>query len=212
MSTDAIRKLISDAVDQESRSDELLHSLEQRLPSLQERLHLPDSEPLPALVEFIRRYIQYVPEFIDSLHTQSRGNGNEALVTPFLHMAEDFFLAPPQELATDHGLQALLDEAFLAQRLIEELNDRHLITQHSHLVPVDMTRANIIVHHLLGDALANSLDQLVEQSVSRLLGPERLFSEPGSSGSCESGQQQRELPCMSREVAIDLRLNGGGQV
>ena len=45
---------------------------------------------------------------------------------PFLDTAEDYFLNPPQHLPADGGLEALLDEAFLAHRLLEEVNDHHI--------------------------------------------------------------------------------------
>ncbi|HEY6130583.1 MAG TPA: hypothetical protein VIV27_01125, partial [Halioglobus sp.] len=79
---------------------------------------------------------------------------------------------------------ALLDEAFLAHRLLEEVNDRHIRHLQRPLLLLDMTEANIIVHHLLGDAFANRLEQLVQFTAAQLLHLEHLWekvrTQPGT--------------------------------
>jgi hypothetical protein len=90
-------------------------------------------------------------------------------------MAEDYFLQPPEELPGDGGLEALLDEAFLAHRLLEEVNDHHIRHMQRPLLPIDMTEANIIVHHLLGDSFATRLEQLVQFTAAQLLEREHLW-------------------------------------
>ena len=92
-------------------------------------------------------------------------------------MAEDYFLAPPEELPSDSGLEALLDEAFLAHRLLEEVNDHHIRHLQRPLLPVDMTEANIIVHHLLGDTFATRLEQLVQFTAAQILEREHVWEK-----------------------------------
>ncbi len=206
MGTQSIRRIIADARLQEHSTGQLLSFFVGQLPQLRERLVLPETDAAPQLVHFVQRYIDYVPEFIDSARATSAELGVDAYVNPFLNMAEDFFLAPPEGLAGEGGLRDLLDEAFLAQRLIEEVNDRHLIYYQRPLLPLDMTRANVIVHHLIGDQPANRLDALVEHTVKRLVDREYLF-DPGAELPEELSRAQWEkLPCLSRDAAIDLRL------
>jgi hypothetical protein len=125
-----------------------------------------------------------VPGCILLVTAVSKGMGFYDYAAPFLDMAEDYFLHPPENLPAQSGLEALLDEAFLAHRLLEEVNDHHIRHLQRPLLPVDMTEANIIVHHLLGDELANQLDELVHQTASQLLEREyvwaRVRSLPGS--------------------------------
>ena len=213
MGTQEIRQIIADARQYEQRSHELLGRFEEQLPVLRQQLLLPDENPAAALVEFVEQYIEYVPEFIENLGRVSRDSGIEDDVAPFLHMAEDFFLAPPEGVGGIPGLPGILDEAFLAQRLIEEVNDRHILAHREPLLPVDMTRANIIVHHLIGDQLANRLDALVEHSVVQLIDAERLFANIDGAGIEEGSLLERwqALPCASRSVAIDLRLRTGDE-
>ena len=146
MGTDSIRSIIAAAIEQEVQLGTLESEFLQRLPELGSYLQLPPQSPAKALVAFVVRYIEYVPDFIETVSRRGAELDLSTSVNPFLHMAEDFFLAPPEDLGENSGLKALMDEAFLAQRLIEELNDRHIQLKRTQLMPVDMTRANIIVH------------------------------------------------------------------
>jgi hypothetical protein len=213
MGVDSIRQIIAAAKQQERQTQALRRHFEQQLEQLGQQLLLPAEQPVEALVAFVERYIDYVPEFIDSVMLRSREYGLQESVAPFINMAEDFFLAPPEELGESPDLLSLLDEAFLAQRLIEEVNDRHIQLHRTPLLPVDMTRANIIVQHLIGDALANRLDGLVQQAVSMLVDHNRLFEALGKDSNSEISMlaMWQGLPCLSRATSIELRLDGATQ-
>lgn len=207
MGTDSIRQIIAAARQHEQSSAALQEHFNGQLPLLGAQLQLPATGAAEALVNFVGQYIDYVPEFIESVSRLSIENGVEQSVAPFLHMAEDFFLAPPQSLGENPGLKGLLDEAFLAQRLIEEVNDRHIRYRRMPLLPVDMTRANIIVHHLIGDAPANRLNELVEQSAALLVDRQHLFENfHVLEGETSLLDMWQGLPCLSRDASIDLRL------
>lgn len=201
-----IRQVIAEAVAREARTGALRRYFERRMKALMAKLELPEQNPLDALVEFTRKYIEYVPEFLDQVAGRARAAGLEKQVAPFLHMAEDFFLAPPDDLEGESDLHALLDEAFLAQRLIEEVNDRLLRSSGRPLVNVDMTRANIIAHHLVGEPLATRLELLVDRSMGMVGRSDDLFAGTVPADAAE--KTSAELPCMSREIAVGLRLQG----
>jgi hypothetical protein len=206
MGTNTIRSIIAAAMLQEKQTRALHGDFSQQLPRLRERLLLPEINAAAQLVNFVEQYIAYVPVFIDNVTRISKDLGVYPYVSPFLHMAEDFFLAPPEQLEQEVGLRALLDEAFLAQRLIEEVNDLHIRHYHSPLLPLDMTRANVIVHHLIGDQLANRLDGLVEHTAQRLVVREHLFQRNPVMPEQMCAERWRELPCLSRDADVDLRL------
>lgn len=208
MGTDQIRAIIAAAKLHEQKTGELQGHFQTQLEQLRERLLLPETEAATHLLHFVEKYIDYVPVFIDSVSKICRETGKNRYVSPFLHIAEDYFLTPPTELEQIRGLQGLMDAAFLAQRLIEEVNDRHIQHQRTPLVPIDMTRANIIVHHLIGDRLANRLDGLVEHTVYRLVDREHLFERDQYVDFNEewTPEQWQTLPCLSRDALVDLRL------
>jgi hypothetical protein len=186
MDEPGIRETIDAALASETRSHLLRGGLERRLPELQVRLLLPDEAPVDALMLFISRYVQSVPSCLRLVTAVSKRLGFFEYAAPFLHMAEDYFLQPPEEFPQDGGLKALLDEAFLAHRLLEEVNDHHIRHMQRPLLPGDMTEANIIVHHLLGDELASRIEGLVQFTASGLMGREHVWESvrdlPGISG------------------------------
>ena len=184
MASTGIRETISAALRSESETGRLRQRLDDRIPQLRESLLLPEDSPVDALMAFITDYVESVPGCLSLVTAVSKRLGFHDYAAPFLHMAEDYFLQPPEELPKDGGLEALLDEAFLAHRLLEEVNDHHIRHLQRPLLPLDMTEANIIVHHLLGDAFATRLEQLVQFTASQLLEREhvweRVRSLPGT--------------------------------
>jgi hypothetical protein len=172
-----LKRMIDTAVRNESSHQQLRRHLERELPRLRQWLILPEQQPLSALLQFVTRYIQSVPTSISLITSVSRRLGCYEYTAPFLHMAQDYFVSPPDDIAPNEGLQALLDEAFLAHRLLEEVNDRHRAQLQRTLLPVDMTESNVIVHHLVGDPLATRLEHLVQFAVDRLMQPPDLWQK-----------------------------------
>jgi hypothetical protein len=175
MSISEIRETIAAAHRHERATGQLRGYLQQRLPALQERLILPAEAPVDALMAFIIDYVESVPACISLVSAVSKRFGFHDYAAPFLYIAEDYFVQPPEELAAHGGLAALLDEAFLAHRLLEELNDHHVRHLQRPLLPVDMTESNIIVHHLIGDALASRLEEIVQFAAGQLLEREYVW-------------------------------------
>jgi len=172
-----IKATISAALRAESESHQLRSQLAQQLPQLQLKLLLPEREPVAALMTFITSYVKCVPSCLRLVAAVSKRLGFFDYAAPFLHLAEDYFLQPPDVLPPDGGLAGLLDKAFLAHRLLEEVNDHHIKHLQRPLLPLDMTEANIIVHHLLGDAFATRLEQLVQFTAAQLLHREHVWDQ-----------------------------------
>ncbi len=205
-----IRDKISAAVTAEAENGQLRRRLEQQLPQLRNKLVLPEQEPVVALLRFVTDYIESVPGCLQLVTAVSKQMGFYAYAAPFLEMAQDYFLHPPPELPSDNGLEGLLDEAFLAHRLLEEVNDHHIRHLRRPLLPVDMTEANVIVHHLLGDALANALDQKVQHTATQLLGREYVWTRVPAQpeAAAPMGIPLRHSPLSGPSHRIRLRLAG----
>jgi hypothetical protein len=208
MTINGIRNTISEALDHERETGALRELLAGRLPDLQQKLVLPDVAPLDALMHFVINYTESVPGSLNLVKAVSKRLGFFDYAAPFLHMAEDYFLQPPEVLPGDGGLEALLDEAFLAHRLLEEVNDHHIRHLQRPLLPLDMTEANLIVHYLLGEQLASSLEQLVQFTASQHLQREYVWQHAKSMTGSEAAAQA--LICSSSlttaKQAIRLRL------
>jgi len=208
MVTALIREKISGALQAEVKSGHFAERLKKQLPMLRDKLVLPDDDPVEGLLAFIREYVESVPDCILLVTAVSKHMGFYDYAAPFLDMAEDYFLNPPGDLPADSGLEALLDEAFLAHRLLEEVNDHHIRHLQRPLLPVDMTEANVIVHHLLGDELANQLDQKVHATAAKLLVREYVWARVRAmpSGGAPAAQlfKYNKVTWSSRQIRLRL--------
>ena len=212
MDIQALRERVDLAAQQEQQAASLDRWLEQRLPSLHPTIAAKDS-PRHSLLRFIDGYIRQVPDMLEAAQRVAEQADMRSQLRPVLKVAEAFFLQPP-DLPADHsGMLALLDEAYLAHLLIEEVNDRYAAHGGGSLLPLDTTRANLIAHHLLGEPFANELDALVLRAVDGLL-PASLFTSQHFADHCAAQQAEgagkiwAQWPCLSRQLGLDIQLPG----
>lgn len=175
MTIAGIRDSIKAARRHEERTGEFCRKLEESLPQIRIKLLLPEEGPVEGLMDFVVDYAESVPGSLNLVTAVSKRLGFYDYAAPFLTMAEEYFLNPPDVLPADGGLEALLDEAFLAHRLLEEVNDHHIRHLQRPLLPLDMTEANLIVHYLLGDTFATRLERLVQFAASQMLEREHVW-------------------------------------
>jgi hypothetical protein len=208
-----IRDKISTAIREEARSGAFGHRLQERLPELREKLVMPETDPVAGLLTFIREYVESVPGCILLVTAVSKHMGFYDYAAPFLDMAENYFLNPPDDLPANGGLEPLLDEAFLAHRLLEEVNDHHIRHLQRPLLPIDMTEANVIVHHLLGDALANRLDEMVHSTAATLLEREYVWAKVKALPPASAAQAQlfkyNKVTWSARRIRLRLASQAG---
>lgn len=207
----ALRERISLAEQQETIESTLRAWLQGRVPTLHPAIAAVGDHDVEKLMRFVRGYIGQVPGVLEAALAVATKARIGPQLLPIMKVAETFFLQPP-DLPSDHrGLLALLDEAYLAHRLLEEVNDLYLAHGGGQLVPLDTTRASLIVHHLLEDPFANELDALVQVTVDGLV-PDSVFE-----GSDFSEYKQRmsvegrrslwqQWPCMSQQLGMEIRL------
>ena len=195
VNAEAIEQLVTAANNHEEETQALLLKLEKDVADLPSAISLPDEQPAIALREFVVEYINHVPSFIAAVAFAARDAGINEYVEPFLEVAKNFFLEPVNKDSTEGSLEELMQQAYLSHRLIEEVNDQYIVRAGIPLIPMEMTKANIIVHQLVGETLANSLDEVVESVVHRRRigvlesGPE----DPVDDTSAErSGGEERE--------------------
>jgi hypothetical protein len=208
MVTALIREKISAAVRTETETGHFAERLQEQLPQLRGKLVLPEDNPVEGLLAFISEYVESVPDCILLVTAVSKHMGFYDYAAPLLDMAEDYFLHPPEDLPADGGLEALMDEAFLAHRLLEEVNDHHIRHLQRPLLPIDMTEANVIVHHLLGDELANQLDQMVHDTAEKLLEREYVWAKvralPARSAAATQLFKYNKVTWSSRRIRLRL--------
>lgn len=209
----ALETLIASAREQDVGSGDFERALQNRITHLHGAIKLPSEDAVDALHDFVLRYIEHVPAFVSAIAQITREAGIDDRVAPLLNIACDYFLAPPDLVEGQDNLEALLDEAYLAHRLLEEVNDRFIGYCGIPLAPMDTTRANVIAHELIGEPFANELDQAVLFSAELLLSEYSFQSENFQRYVTlhrERGwsEELRRWPCLAADLAIDLRFDG----
>lgn len=175
MDQQATQDLISSANEHEASNNHLLKHLEAQLEGLPRVITLPANNPAEALREFVIDYIESVPRFITAVFFAAKEAGIEPYVEPFLEVATQYMLSSLIKKEDRHGLVELMDRAYLSHRLIEEVNDQYIVRAGIPLIPLDVTKANIIVHHLIGETLANSLDEVVEVTARQMTDRDSVY-------------------------------------
>ncbi|SET04507.1 hypothetical protein [Pseudomonas graminis] len=214
MNTAALREQITRAQEHENQSGQLLRQLESQLPHLHPSIHLPDVDARGVLTRFVIAYIGQVPDLLDAAHDVALQAGIESQIEPVLKIAEQFFTAPPAIMAGHEGLDGLLDEAYLAHRLVEEVNDLYIKHFGQPLIPVNTTVASVIAHQLIGESFANQLDEVVHHAIDEMLDDDSFSLESVEAyrerlASPDTDAAWRRWPSLSRQLGVGLELECG---
>ncbi len=209
-----IRETIAKAKAHEQSTSLLAKQFGDSIERLHDAIELPEDNKVAALMNFVIHYIEHVPDFIEAISNITHEAGIDDYSDTFMSIARDYFLKPPETVdAHDHkGLLALMDEAYLAHRLVEEINDRLIGQIGIPLAPMDMTRANIIIHHLIGEPFANELDLAVHYSVESLMPKEKVFQSEVFQSYIDEHKKRgwsselERWPCLANDLSITLRF------
>lgn len=205
-----IKQIIIQAKSQLDAREKLLDFLQRRQPFLHNSILLP-GDSIEYLADFVERYISHVPDFIDAIQEIVQEAKIEQEVKPIITVAANYFLSPPDLINEPRHLIALLDEAYLAHRLLEEVNDRFMAKTGVPLTPMDNTTANLIAHELIGEPFANLLDQAVLFSAELLLNEQKLDSDSirqyiQTHKNRGWSDEIKRWPCLADELEIRLQF------
>lgn len=213
MNPELIEEKVDSANQHEAETNSLLQKLETEIPQLPSVISLPTDDPALALRDFVVEYINHVPSFIAAVSFAAKDAGIEEYVAPFLDVATNYFLEPVDESTTQGGLEELMQQAYLAHRLIEEVNDQYIVRAGIPLIPMEMTKANIIVHQLIGETLALSLDEVVEETASQMTTRDGVYGSEEFKAYVETrkgpgwDQVWKQWTDMTSSLAIDLKFD-----
>jgi hypothetical protein len=207
-----IQEIISQAKAHEEKTNNLHKLVSSHLDDIHHSIEITDKDEVNALYNFAQAYIEHVPTFITELRDNAEKMGISTAIEKIVSVAEEFFIHPPTEITADHiGMDAILDEAYLAHRLMEELNDVFLLHHGLLLIPQDMITANLIIHAMIGDPFAGDLDELVINMIEPLA--EALNDDAlkallltAKANQCDSllDNLDEKWPCLSRDHGIIL--------
>ncbi len=168
MDTVSIRSAIREARQHESTTRELERQLEDRLPTLDTTIRIPSPDPVRQLAIFVGNFVNRTPDMLDVVRERCASTEREDLAETLVCTCVDFFLMPPPLLAGNPGLCGAMGKAYVCHRVLEEASDSHLVASGLALVPLDFTRSNLVIHQLIGEPLANLLDELAHNTSDRM--------------------------------------------
>ena len=211
MNTAALREQILRAQQHEAETGLLARHLAVQLPHLHATIELADEDRNSVMTRFVSAYIEQVPDLLDAANDVAREAGIESQIKPVLKIAEQFFAQPPALINGHIGLEGLLDEAYLAHRLVEEVNDLYIKHFQQPLIPLDTTVANLIAHQLIGEQFANQLDEAVHHAVDEMLNDDSFALESVEAyrdrlTSPETGAAWKRWPCLSKQLGVSLAI------
>jgi len=176
MTPKAVLDIIHTAKCREARSGAFLRHLQLRAKALPTCICFNSRAPASCLFQFSVEYIETAPRLIHAVDTCARDAGHEGLFTPFLDAATRFFTHPSVLLSHYIGLDGLLISAYLCHRLMEDMYENNHSFRRSQLVGLEATRANLLVHELIGEPFANELDDAVAITVRQIAGGPDYYS------------------------------------
>lgn len=212
MGVQAIRDLIEQTKKIESESKHLQKQVCEQMEQLHHTIELPEDNACESVIQFIVEYIDHVPDFIEALYSASEEVGIQQFVFPFLTIAEENFLAITSLNEPLTGLDVLLNKAYFAHRLIEEVNDQYLQKTGSTLIPMSMTWSNLIIHSILGEPFANELDKIVEETVKHMMRSQGIYSQSRFENFMDMRNPERwieiwtQFNCLSQRTNIELNF------
>ena len=211
MNTAALREQILRAQQHEAETGLLARHLAVQLPHLHATIELAEEDRNSVMTRFVSAYIEQVPDLLDAANEVAREAGIESQIKPVLKIAEQFFAQPPALINGHIGLEGLLDEAYLAHRLVEEVNDLYIKHFQQPLIPLDTTVANLIAHQLIGEQFANQLDEAVHHAVDEMLNEDSFALESVEAyrdrlTSPETGAAWKRWPCLSKQLGVSLAI------
>ncbi len=213
-----IRQAIALALEYEAESGDFNRGVLEHIAQLPNAIDLGSAGDTKAakkaLEQLVVRYVENVPAFLEAIYQITGQACIDGDIEPFLKIAEEFFLKPPDIVDHHRGLAALMEAAYLAHRLMEELNDRFIQHCGIPLVPLDMTRANVIVHHLIGERFANDLDNIVHYAADSLVKSEQIFKTSGFQKFARDhsnrgwSEELKRWPCLTQDLEVELNIGG----
>lgn len=210
MDTVNLRQSIAQAKLLEQQTGLLAAHLSKKAKSLHHAIKMPPSDKVSILLDFIVRYTEHVAELIDVLNAIGINANCSEYTDAVVFVCAELFESPPPVLSNHQDLSALMGKAYLAHRVIEEINEHFAQQCNEPLIPMDMTRSNLIVHQLIGEPFANLLDdiaQIIAEQLERghLLLDNGVFNQ-SASRAIAWGIEVNHWPCLTDTLAVDLLL------
>ena len=121
----------------------------------------PSSVDMMQTIAFLASYAREAVTMLETLQQEAAAAGHPTALRPLIEMATKYFLEPNDLIPEHQGLAGVLDDAYLALRVIEVASDYLARTHGRPLIATDLGPANKLVAHLLGPQITQLLEMAV---------------------------------------------------
>lgn len=204
----SIEQQLADALQSEQQTHRLEKVLQANYGLISRLVKVEQATAGKQLLDFVQLYIRSVPSLLsDFLHTAKK-IGLSASVQPLVSIAYSFLNFPEEKIGARSGLTALMVKAYLANRLLEEVNDACHYHIGKTMIPIDMTLTNMIIHTIIGEPFANDMDELVNAAVKNLFSQHEEVQEEFMHQITDSNLVHiwQRLPSLSNQAGLQVRL------
>ena len=208
-----IRSVIDRALEQDQRTRMLQLFVASQLPELHHTISLPTNSESDTLVHFLNRYIQHVPDFLEALAESTQDAGIYSTVIDVIRLAQSYFDGHSTDDKEPLSMVVLLNHAYLAHRLMEEVNDRFMARVGIPLIPMDLSVSNVIVHAIIGPEFGEKLDRVVAFSLDTYFKDLSEFESAEFNAYISAHKDQNcadtmnNWPCLALTSSISLSAN-----
>lgn len=204
----SIEQQLSAALILEHQTRSLEKALQASYPLISRLVKLEEHSAGKQLLEFVQLYIRSVPSLLGDFLYTAKKFGLSASVQPLVNIANSFLNFPAEKIGARSGITALMIKAYLANRLLEEVNDACHYHIGKTMIPIDMTLTNMIIHTIIGEPFANDMDELVDTAVENLFSQHEEVQEEFMHQITDSNLVHiwQRLPSLSNQAGLQARL------
>ncbi|HLT36621.1 MAG TPA: hypothetical protein VK034_10050 [Enhygromyxa sp.] len=171
---------------------------------------LADKERREAL-ELFENYIRSVPALLATASSSAAGTPVEAIMAKVMQAAVTYWDEPDDLVPDELGVLGLLDDAYFSLRMLQMVSDRLREESGQALIADDLSALDDVVRDIIGDHLADILDDLVILSLSNAPVDELIATVEQHSGSFILASAQTSFTGLSVLQLVEERLSFTGK-
>ena len=164
MRTKKIRKMIKEAVTDEAKTGRLAEAIR----NMAGRNGVnPSEQEVQGAVSFVREYIEHVPYYMEQGANAAAQLGLSAEMSQMLGEIETYWFEAMDVIPDHLGMMGLMDDAYASLNVLQSLSDYCQATHGRPLLQQNFTQVNQVIHGLIGEPGASTLQQRVGVSLCR---------------------------------------------
>lgn len=173
MKTQAIRKMIAKAVEDERETGRLAAATKDMAKN---NGRILSAKQVNEIVEFVQGYIEHVPFYLEQGIAAAKKVGLQAEMNQMAAELEAYWFTDVDLIPDHFGLIGLMDDAYASHVLLKAVSDYCCSSTGRPLIEQDFSQANQGIRLLIGEPIASQLEARVGITVGQAM-LQRLLSQ-----------------------------------